>query len=40
MLADWWHSRSEKTQGRLALALLAALVLIGAWVGDPALIQP
>lgn len=35
----WFEALPERTQGRLFLALMASLVLIGACVGDPGVIE-
>lgn len=38
-MRDLWDRLPEGAQFAAAMALLAALVLIGAWVGDPAMID-
>lgn len=40
LVRDLWDRLPEGAQFAAWMALLASLVLIGAWVGEPALIDP
>lgn len=39
MIRDWFDRQSEERQAKLLLGLLGLLVLIGACVGEPALVM-
>ena len=40
LVRDFWDGLPEGAQFAVWMAFLASLVLIGAWVGEPALIDP